>query len=66
MGCHNSLDNQEHNVAFTKKRTLEIVEEGAKTAFDIWYQYDKKIYKNDIRFYSLLNYFRSIDTQDIA
>lgn len=66
MGCHNSLDNQEHNVAFTKKRTLEIVEEGAKTAFDIWYQYDKKIYKNDIRFYSLLNYFRSIDTQDVA
>ena len=63
MGCQNPLDKQKDNVVFKSKKIQKIVQSGAKTAFDIWYEWDKQLYENDETFSSLLNYIKSIDTQ---
>jgi len=41
MGCHHSLDEQENNVTFKSDKIQKMVDDGAKTAFDIWYLWDK-------------------------
>ena len=63
MGCQRSLDEQENNVVFKNPQTKRLVENGAKTAFDIWYEWDKKLYENDEIFLNLLNYIKSNNTQ---
>ena len=49
-GLHNSLDNQENNCVFKSKKVQEMLNNGAKTAFDIWYWYDAHIYEDSICF----------------
>ena len=63
MGCQNPLDKQSNNVVFKSKRVQQMVENGASTAFDIWYQWDRVIYTDDDKFASLLDYIKEIDTQ---
>ena len=63
MGCHNPLDNQENNVVFKSERIQQMVQNGAKTAFDIWYEWDKSLYADDENFSALLDYIKEIDTQ---
>lgn len=55
-GMHRSLDDQENNVVFRIGVAKKLIDEGAETAFDIWYGYDKHIYENDQRYpeFSLL------------
>lgn len=55
-GMHRSLDAQENNVVFRTGVAKKLIDEGAETAFDIWYGYDKHIYENDQRYpeFSLL------------
>ena len=55
-GMHRSLDDQENNVVFRTSVAKKLIDEGAETAFDIWYGYDKHIYENDQRYpeFSLL------------
>ena len=55
-GMHRSLDDQENNVVFITGVAKKLIDEGAETAFDIWYGYDKHIYENDQRYpeFSLL------------
>lgn len=36
MGCQNPLDEQEKNVAFKSESIQQMLQDGAKTAFDIW------------------------------
>ena len=40
-----------------------MVKDGAKSAFDIWYEWDKPLYYDDEIFASILDYVRSIYTQ---
>lgn len=63
MGCQNPLDEQENNVVFNNKKAQEIVRNGAKSAFDVWYEWDKALYADDEIFSTLLDFVKSINTQ---
>lgn len=63
MGCQNPLDKQENNVVFKSKKVQKMVQDGAKTAFDIWYEWDKSLYADDENFSALLDYIKNVDTQ---
>ena len=64
MGCHHSLNDQDNNVVFKNAKAQQMVADGAKTAFDIWYEWDKIIYADDEAFAQMLNYVKEINTQD--
>ena len=53
---------QEKNANF-KKRVQPIVEKGAKTCFDVWYEFDKSLYADDEVFSALLDYVKEKNTQ---
>lgn len=63
MGCQNPLDKQENNVVFKSEKVQQMVQNGAKTAFDIWYEWDKSLYADDEKFSALLDYVKKINTQ---
>lgn len=64
-GCHHSLDAQENNVVFNNSIAQQIVANGAKTAFDIWYEWDKHIYADDEVFAQMLDFVKNHNTQEI-
>lgn len=60
-GAHHSLDDQAGNCVFDSSKAQEILNNGAKTAFDVWYFYDLPIYENNQdfpEFSDLLNYIK--------
>ena len=63
MGCQHQLDEQEDNVVFKSNKVQQMVKDGAQTAFDIWYEWDKSLYYDDEDFARLLDYVRTINTQ---
>lgn len=63
MGCQHSLDEQENNVVFKRQRVQQMVKDGAKSAFDIWYEWDKSLYYDDETFANILDYVKEINTQ---
>ena len=63
MGCQHPLDEQENNVVFKSNKVQQMVKDGAQTAFDIWYEWDKSLYYDEEDFARLLDYVRTIDTQ---
>ena len=63
MGCYHSLDDQNNNVVFKSAKVQQMVADGAKTAFDIWYECDKGIYVDDEVFAQMLYYAKEHDTQ---
>lgn len=64
MGCHHSLDDQENNVVFKSAKVQQMVANGAQTAFDIWYEWDKGIYDDDAIFAQMLDFVKKLNTQD--
>lgn len=62
MGLQHSLDNQKDNAVFNDPKSREMLKEGAKTAFDIWYMWDKPKYKDSEIFSELLEYLKNNDT----
>jgi putative hydrolase of HD superfamily len=65
MGCQKSLNEQEDNVVIKSEKIQQLMKDGAKTAFDIWYEWDKAIYAEDEKFSKLLEYLSKINTQEI-
>lgn len=65
MGCQHPLDEQEDNVVFKSNKVQQMVNDGAQTAFDIWYEWDKSLYGDDEDFARLLDYVRTINTQEL-
>ena len=65
MGCQHPLDEQENNVVFKSNKVQQMVNDGAQTAFDIWYEWDKSLYCDDEDFARLLDYVRTINTQEL-
>jgi len=65
MGCSHPLDEQENNVVFKSNKVQQMVKDGAQTAFDIWYEWDKSLYYDDEDFARLLDYVRTINTQEL-
>lgn len=63
MGCQHSLDEQKNNVVFKSQRVQQMVKDGAKSAFDIWYEWDKSLYFDDETFTNILDYVKEINTQ---
>lgn len=63
MGYHHSLDEQENNVVFKSSKVQRMLDEGAETAFDIWYEYDKGIYTGDEPFVKALRYIKDNNTK---
>ena len=61
MGMQNSLDEQQNNVVFKSDKIKQMVSNGAQTAFDIWYLWDKSIYEDDNIFTLLLDYVKDND-----
>lgn len=58
MGYQHSLDDQEGNVVFKSSRVQQMIRDGATTAFDIWYEWDKGIYTDEPVFTKTLQYVR--------
>lgn len=46
-GMQHSLDDQKNNIVFSTSLVKQMIENGASTAFDIWYTWDKHIYEDD-------------------
>jgi len=63
MGCQNPLDEQEKNVVFKNESIQQMLQDGAKTAFDIWYEWDKALFADDEKFSALLDYLKKVNTQ---
>lgn len=58
MGCQHSLNEQENNVVFKSPKVQKMVQDGAMTAFDIWYEWDKSIYIDEPVFTKTLKYIK--------
>lgn len=65
MGCQNPLDEQENNVVLNSDRVKQIIQGGAETAFDVWYEYDKQIYGNTSVFKQMLDYANEHNLMDV-
>ena len=57
-GLQHSLDDQASNVVFNSSKVQDMVKNGAKDVFDIWYEWDKSKYENDINFKKILKIAR--------
>jgi len=64
MGCHHPLTEQQNNVVFKSAKVQKMVEDGAQTAFDIWYEWDKSIYIDDPIFTKTLKYVKDTKLHD--
>lgn len=62
MGMQRSLDDQNSNVVFKSKLVNDMIEDGAKTAFDIWYEWDKSKFESNPIFKKSLSYIRKNNT----
>lgn len=66
MGYQNPLSMQKNNVVVNSDKIKMIIDNGALTAFDVWYEYDKNIYKDDLVFVEILDYIKNIDTEKLV
>lgn len=64
-GLHHSLDDQENNCVFKNLKVQQMVKDGAKDAFDIWYEWDKTIYIGDDQFPEFLNILKIARANDL-
>ena len=62
FGWQRPLDDQTDNVVFNNPKAKEIVAAGAKSAFDVWYEWDKDKYANDPVFKEALEYVKNHNT----
>lgn len=62
MGCQRSLDDQENNIVFNNPKIQQMVANGAETAFDIWYEWDKDKFNDDKNFAKILKYVKDNNT----
>ena len=56
------IKNQRGNVAFKNPKIKKLLEDGAQTAFEIWYEYDKSKFENDPVFKKTLQYIKRNNT----
>ena len=62
-GNHRPLSGQENNVVFRNKKVQQMIEDGAQTPFDIWYEWDKEIYQDNKDLSNILKYVKETDTR---
>ena len=61
----NVSKSQGNNVAFNYPQIHEIIEAGAETPFDVWYEADKEKFADDEVFMQMLEYLKNINTQEL-
>lgn len=59
MGCQRPLNEQENNVVLKSPKIQKMIEDGASTAFDIWYEWDKPIFIDNPILIKTLNYVKN-------
>ena len=59
-GLHHSLDDQSNNCVFGSSKVQQMLKDGAQTAFDIWYEWDKNIYKDSCDFPEFANMLKVV------
>lgn len=59
MGCQHPLTDQDNNVVFKSTKVRKLIEDGAETAFDIWYGCDLVRYENSPVITKTLNYVKN-------
>ena len=64
-GLHHSLDDQAGNRVFLKQKSRDMLKNGASSAFDIWYKYDKTIYFGDKTFPEFMNMLNIAKATDL-
>lgn len=64
-GMHHSLNDQKNNVVFNSSKVQQMVKDGAKDAFDIWYEWDKAIYIGDNKFPEFINMLKIARANDL-
>lgn len=62
MGCQRELSDQKNNVVFKNPKVQQMIDDGAKTAFDIWYEWDKSKFENNPAFAKTLRYIKENNT----
>ncbi len=65
LGYQHSLDDQKDNIVFKNEKTNQMINEGATTAFDIWYEWDKEKFKNNAEFSRTLKIIKELNTKEI-
>ena len=63
MGCQHSINDQKNNVVFNSPKIAKIIEDGAQTAFDIWYEWDKAKFDGEEIFVRTLSYVKENNTK---
>lgn len=58
MGCQHDLDDQGGNVVMGYSSIIKIIEDGAQTAFDVWYESDKAKFSGEPVFEETLSYIK--------
>lgn len=62
-GFQRSLDDQKNNIVFNSSKVQEMLANGAQSAFDIWYEYDKNKFEKEPIFQRTLNFIKDNDVQ---
>lgn len=62
MGCQHDLNDQKDNVVFSSPKIQKMIENGASTPFDIWFEYDKSKFENEPVFMKTLKYLKNNNT----
>ena len=62
MGFQHDLDNQKNNIVFKSDRIKKMLDDGAQSAFDIWYEWDKSKYNDEPPFSKTLRYIKNNNT----
>ena len=62
MGYQRGLDDQKSNVVFGSPLINQMIENGAQSAFDIWYEWDKSKYNGEPVFVKTLTYVKNNNT----
>lgn len=62
IGCQRELSDQKNNVVFKNPKVQQMIDDGAKTAFDIWYEWDRSKFENNPAFAKTLKYIKENNT----
>lgn len=62
MGYQHSLDDQDNNIVFKSSAIKKMIENGAVSAFDIWYEWDKSKFEGEPVFEKTLSYIKKNNT----
>ena len=64
-GMQHSLNDQKNNCVFNSPKVQQMVKDGAKDAFDIWFEWDKTIY-NDNQFPEFINILNAAKANNLT